>query len=118
MTGSEKQINWANEIINSTRERVTVSLNEAKARHAHLSVNAEVEQRENEILAGRTVAAELVLRKLSEIDSAKYVIDNRVNLHVALLKDNMRSLSSAEIAALQGLAKHVDSSKFFGFVFA
>jgi hypothetical protein len=83
-----------------------------------LSANEEVKTRENEILAGRTVAAKLVLRKLDEIDSAKYIIDNRTNLHITLLKDNMRSLSPAEIAALQGLAKHVDSSKFYGFVFA
>lgn len=79
MKGSEKQIAWAENIIEEARTKNQRTMDEAKKRY-----DAEGEAGEG-LYNLRKMVYEIITEVFTKLDDAKWVIDNRANLITAIL---------------------------------
>ena len=84
MNGSEKQITWANEIIEITKRRNDQRLADEQARYD--ADVADYGSGNEDTLALRKTIHSVVNAECDKLDDAKLVIDNRANLMMALVR--------------------------------
>ena len=89
MKGTDKQIEWAEQIIKGAIEVNNLKMNDAQARYDRIG-----DQHPGEIkfYEARKAIHTTIDKALQNIDDAKYVIDNRNNIRVATLFANIAQL--------------------------
>ena len=110
MTGSEKQIKWAEEIVADAKYSIEKAMVNAEDRYAHMvELGAEGDNldREVKLLAARKVVNRLVNEYLNTTESASEIIENRGKA--------IRKFAVVKFAKVNGTPKEImDAARIIG----
>lgn len=85
MYGTEKQINWANEIISDERWSLEKSLSDVQRYHDDMIADGADTQAQDVILEARKAVAQVVSDFLDKADNASEIINNRNRFMLRIL---------------------------------